>query len=258
MSKSFMRPTAELRNRYVGLLWAGTIVAAWCLSAVSLFWLPVHKLPIPAIAGAVLLRTFLHTGLFITAHDAMHRSVCTTNHRLNDLVGRLAVALYAFLPYRELLVKHQQHHRAPATASDPDYHDGRHTGFGQWYLNFMQEYMAGEHAVRQLVALALLCVGCLWLLAVPAINLLLFWLLPLVLSSVQLFYFGTYLPHRRPHGGYHNRHRATSNRLCTFWSFISCYHFGYHWEHHEYPQVPWYHLPSLLGAAPRQQSAARS
>ncbi|WP_208766779.1 fatty acid desaturase [Nostoc flagelliforme] len=25
---------------------------------------------------------------------------------------------------------------------------------------------------------------------------------------------------------------------------MSCYHFGYHQEHHEYPDVPWWKLPA--------------
>jgi hypothetical protein len=36
---------------------------------------------------------------------------------------------------------------------------------------------------------------------------------------------------------------AKSSNYSTFWSFIACYHFDYHWEHHEYPYLPWYSLP---------------
>jgi beta-carotene ketolase (CrtW type) len=46
-------------------------------------------------------------------------------------------------------------------------------------------------------------------------------------------------------GGYTNPHRAQSNPLPIFWSFITCYHFGYHQEHHEYPHVPWWKLPEI-------------
>jgi beta-carotene/zeaxanthin 4-ketolase len=35
-----------------------------------------------------------------------------------------------------------------------------------------------------------------WGLQAPLPNLFLFWILPIVLSSMQLFFFGTYLPHR--------------------------------------------------------------
>ena len=80
---------------------------------------------------------------------------------------------------------------------------------------------------------------------IPEKNLTLFWIIPSILSSVQLFYFGTFLPHREPEGGYKNTHCAETNPLPTFWSFITCYHFGYHEEHHEHPNVPWWKLPEV-------------
>ena len=50
---------------------------------------------------------------------------------------------------------------------------------------------------------------------------------------------------RMPAAGYNNSHRAQSNAYSTLCSFITCYHFGYHWEHHEYPCVPWWQLPTI-------------
>jgi len=85
---------------------------------------------------------------------------------------------------------------------------------------------------------------------VPAVNLLLFWILPLLLSSMQLFYFGTYLPHRN-HNGISDRHRARSSDFPLMISFLTCYHFGYHWEHHEYPHLPWFKLPAARNELPR-------
>ncbi|HEY9845933.1 MAG TPA: fatty acid desaturase, partial [Candidatus Caenarcaniphilales bacterium] len=85
-------------------------------------------------------------------------------------------------------------------------------------------------------------------LKVPENNLTLFWVVPSILSSVQLFYFGTFLPHQEPQAGYIEPHRAQSTPLPVFWSFITCYHFGYHQEHHEYPHVPWWQLPAVYQA----------
>ena len=70
------------------------------------------------------------------------------------------------------------------------------------------------------------------------------WIVPQVLSSVQLFYFGTYLPHRptSPYQG-EGLHKARSNSYPTWLSLITCYHFGYHFEHHYAPFVPWWSLP---------------
>jgi beta-carotene ketolase (CrtW type) len=78
---------------------------------------------------------------------------------------------------------------------------------------------------------------------IPIANLILFWFLPIVLSSMQLFLFGTYLPHRSEDSP--NSHAAISSNYPLILSFLTCYHFGYHWEHHEYPNLPWYRLPSV-------------
>nr|MBA2748547.1 fatty acid desaturase [Tatlockia sp.] len=41
-------------------------------------------------------------------------------------------------------------------------------------------------------------------------------------------------------------HCAQTNPLPTWLSFITCYHFGYHYEHHEHPDVPWWGLPKVF------------
>jgi beta-carotene ketolase (CrtW type) len=77
-------------------------------------------------------------------------------------------------------------------------------------------------------------------LAVP-----IFWVLPLVLSSLQLFLFGTYLPHRGGDAGPSGRHAVRSLGYPHLLSLLACYHFGYHAEHHAHPAVPWFRLPAL-------------
>jgi beta-carotene ketolase (CrtW type) len=83
------------------------------------------------------------------------------------------------------------------------------------------------------------------LLNIPLANLVLFWILPSVLSTLQLFYFGTFLPHRESPDKFKDHHRARSNDYNIIFSFVTCYHFGYHWEHHQYPYVPWWKLPKV-------------
>ena len=63
------------------------------------------------------------------------------------------------------------------------------------------------------------------------------WIVPQVLSSVQLF--GTYLPHRptQPYQG-EGLLKARSNSYPQWLSLITCYHFGYHFEHHYAPLCP--------------------
>jgi beta-carotene ketolase (CrtW type) len=97
--------------------------------------------------------------------------------------------------------------------------------------------------------------GLLYWVGVPPANLILFWAGPALLSTVQLFAFGTYLPHREPDGGYTNRHHACSNDYPVWLSFLTCYHFGYHLEHHQYPNVPWWQLPRKRQQAQREAAS---
>ncbi len=227
-----------------GLFIAITIISAWGLGLSVLLTLDVARPNSVLLFMGVLCQTFLYTGLFITAHDAMHGTVCPAYPRINNTIGAIAVRLYALFSYRKLLVKHSAHHRTPASAADPDFHDGEHSRFLVWYLRFMKEYLSWG----QIVGMAIVFQIMEYVLLVPTINLILFWVFPALLSTLQLFYFGTYLPHRLPEGGYDNPHRARSNAYSTLWSFITCYHFGYHWEHHEYPYLPWWRLPTIRKA----------
>lgn len=191
----------------------------------------------------VLLQTFLHTGLFIISHDAIHVSVAPQNRRLNHRIGAISAALYGLFSYRKLLRCHHIHHRSPASAEDPDFcRDGGHS-LTSWYLQFMRSYLSRDQGVFTLVGITILFHSLHGFLHVPYPNLVLFWALPMLLSSFQLFFFGTFLPHRDLGEAYPDHHRARSCTLPPFLSLLSCYHFGYHWEHHRYPQVPWYQLP---------------
>ena len=68
---------------------------------------------------------------------------------------------------------------------------------------------------------------------------------PSILASMQLFVFGTWLPHRPGHDDFPDRHNARSTRVSDPLSLLTCFHFGgYHHEHHLHPSVPWWRLPS--------------
>lgn len=224
-----------------GVAIAACIIVLWMFSLGCLLAINLVETPVWLIALAVLWQMFLYTGLFITAHDAMHGSVSPQNPSINAVFGKLTVLAYGFFSYRKLLQKHWQHHRHPATEIDPDFHNGINTHPIAWYLHFMMRYWDW----RQWIGLALIFNVAEFGLHIPESNLILFWVLPPLLSSVQLFYFGTFLTHREPEAGYTHPDRAKTNPLPVFWSFITCYHFGYHEEHHEYPHVPWWQLPTI-------------
>ena len=231
---------ARRRDAILGISVATVIISLWSGSLIFLLTVDLAQLDYLWVLPASAWQLFLYTGLFITAHDAMHGAVFRINRRLNNAVGSLAVILYALFSYDKLQHEHWAHHRHPGSEQDPDFHDGVHRGFVPWYYTFLKHYVSW----RQLLGMAIAFNIMRHILHIPLENLLLFWIAPSVLSTLQLFYFGTYLPHRETDEQFQDAHHAHSNDYSTFWSFLTCYHFGYHWEHHAYPHVPWWRLPA--------------
>jgi beta-carotene/zeaxanthin 4-ketolase len=220
------------------------IFGLWSVSLWLSLSLNLTEVPILLVALAVLGRTFLHTGLFIVSHDAAHGTFFTRDRRVNDWLGKVAIAIYALLPYERFLKNHGLHHQNPGRMGDPDFHDGTHSNMVAWYTAFMVRYLDRRQSLVIFVGFTVIFHSLRLGLHIDPVNLLLFWVLPILLSSMQLFVFGTFLPHRQPQQGYTNRHHAKSSDFSVLLSFLTCYHFGYHWEHHEYPHLPWYRLPS--------------
>lgn len=184
----------------------------------------------------VLIQTHLFTGLFITAHDAMHGVVAPGRPKLNHFLGRLSAGLFIFNNYDKMRPKHYAHHRHVASDQDPDFHRGK-AGFFWWYLDFVKEYVTWQQILLAAITFNIFKL----LVGVPEVNLTLFWVVPSLLSTLQLFYFGTFLPHRGEHAE-DNVHHARSQGKNHLWAFLSCYFFGYHYEHHDFPQTPWWRL----------------
>ncbi|WP_414752119.1 beta-carotene ketolase CrtW [Anabaena sp. CCY 9910] len=234
--------TENMTNK--GILIAFFIITLWGSNLTLLLSLDTAKIQLPLIVLAIIWQTFLYTGLFITAHDAMHCLVVAKNPQINHWIGKISVILYALFSYNNLVEKHSLHHQYPATESDPDFDHNQNQNVFIWYFKFMMSYWDW----RQIVGLTLTFHLSHHVLHISYINLILFWVTPSILSSIQLFYFGTFLPHKRREGGYTNLHCTQSTPLPVFWSFITCYHFGYHKEHHEYPQIPWWRLPDVYNS----------
>jgi beta-carotene ketolase (CrtW type) len=211
-----------------GLVVATVVMGTWITSTILLMrWRVDYTNPLLYLF--ILVQMHLYTGLFITAHDAMHGTV-SSNRTMNNAAGYLCTFLYAAFWYPQLYTKHHSHHSHVHTAEDPDYHEGN---FFAWYVRFIRNYLS----IWQIVVMAILFnVLKLW---IPQANLLLFWVAPSLLSTLQLFYFGTYLPHKGEHD---NKYQSASLPKNHLLAFFSCYFFGYHYEHHDSPGTPWWKL----------------
>jgi len=217
----------------MGILIAFLILFLWAAHLVYLLvFVEVSFAPIMLLHIAI--QTYLYTGLFITAHDAMHGLV-SSNRNINTFIGQSATWLFAALSYSQLNQKHQLHHQFPGEEADPDYN--AHTqNFWRWWFSFLKNYVSWWQIITMAVVFNILQI---W---VNQQNLIVFWVLPSFLATFQLFYFGTYRPHRLPHIESMMPHNARSQKGSHLWAMLSCYFFGYHYEHHESPQTPWWKL----------------
>jgi len=234
-------PPHRLRRQgAIGVGLAFAIIAAWLLVHVySVFFYvftPSSWLTAPILMA---LACWLYVGLFIVAHDAMHGSLAPGNAWLNRRLGQLCLAIYAGFDFDTLNRKHHLHHQHAGSADDPDYDERPPHGFVSWYAKFLMAYFSW----RQLLFMAVLANVYMRLFGAEVANLAAFWAIPAFVSSIQLFLFGTYLPHRPGADAFADRHRARSLAYGWWLSLLSCFHFGYHHEHHDRPWLPWWRLP---------------
>lgn len=225
-----------------GLKWATIIMTSTPVSVVaSVLLFETNHIIIQTCW--ILINCWLFTGLFITAHDCMHSSIFPGRPNVNRRIGQISLYLYAGLQYDVLLKGHILHHQHTATDLDPDYllqnSNSKFVLALKWYLSFLRSYLTWHPFVWMSFWFTLFdrAIG------IPVNAMLCCWIAPQILSTVQLFYFGTYLPHRGEFGA--DKFPARSNDYPHWLSMLTCFHFGYHAEHHKYPEVPWWYLPNI-------------
>jgi beta-carotene/zeaxanthin 4-ketolase len=227
------------RQTLQSLLLASIILFAWAsLTLWSVIWhrwsqadLVLAPLLVAALSGA-------NVGLFIVAHDAMHDALVPASPKLNHALGHLFLGLYVGFSFDRMLAAHRAHHRAPGTPDDPDFDPAHPTRFWPWYGTFLRRHVGWRPFIVGTVVFCIMLV-----LHGNIANLLAFWAAPAWLASLQLFLFGTFLPHR--HGApFADAHRARGNTMGFVASLLTCYHFGaHHHRHHLAPHLPWWRLP---------------
>ncbi|MGB7407309.1 MAG: fatty acid desaturase [Pontixanthobacter sp.] len=239
------------RQAAIGLALAMCIVGAWLtlhIYAMFVFDLTWATAPFALLIAALL--CWLSVGLFIVSHDAMHGSLVPKGGRINSVIGTALLFLYAGFSYRKMRAAHFDHHKLAGRAGDPDFDEHHPDRFWPWYTTFLKRYFGIGSA---------LFVGCVaavyWaVFDVPVANILLLYAMPAIASSIQLFYFGTYRPHHHNGEAFADRHNARSETFGSLLSLATCFHFGYHREHHIHPDTPWWALPRKRGAVHREVS----
>lgn len=234
-----------------GYALAAAIVAVWAaIHFGAIFAFPLAGWGWAAAVPLVLLQTWLSTGLFITAHDCMHGSFAPGRPRLARTVGRITLMMYAAIDYDRMLPNHFAHHRHVGTAQDPDFDAANPTRPLPWLKHFFGGYYTNVQLLRIVAILSVY-----QLLGASLLNILVFWAVPALLALLQLFFFGTFLPHRHETAPFADRHNARSNGFSPALSVLTCFNFGgYHHEHHLHPQTPWWRLPETR--TPRRSAPA--
>ncbi|MEM7695986.1 MAG: fatty acid desaturase [Pseudomonadota bacterium] len=236
------RSAARDRQTVIGVGLATTVIGAWIVAHIlAVYVVDWAALPIVAPVLMIAVQTWLFTGLFIIAHDCMHGSLAPGRPPVNRWFGRVALFLYAAFHYDRLLPEHHKHHRRPGTAEDPDFNADNPYAFWPWFARFMRHYYTWREFVSISVAMTLYVV----VLGPPVVNIILFYAIPGILSAFQLFYFGTYRPHRHEAAEFLDDHRSRTDDFSWPVSLLTCFHFGYHHEHHLSPTTPWWRLPAV-------------
>lgn len=241
------------RQTTIGLTLAALILGGWLsLHVWGIFFQPLTGAALFAAPVLILVQSWLGAGIFIVAHDAMHGSLAPGRPRLNAAVGQACVGAYAAFSYRSLNTCHHQHHRAPGSGADPDFHADRPDAFLAWFYAFFTRYFG----LREFAIVTAVLAAYLFILNANPLNLMVFWGLPAILSALQLFVFGTWLPHRHEHHSpaFTDRHNARTLPMSWTMSLLTCFHFGLHHEHHLSPNTPWWHLPQVRAEVLRRAS----
>ena len=228
--------------RVIGIFVAFSILMTW-LIALTLALTQVQISGVYGIlhhAWLVLFIQLLYVGLFITVHDACHGSVSPKYPLINLWIGRAFAFLYAGLSFDTLQKKHAKHHQHSGTYLDPDFHEKGRDSFIFWLFKFLKQYVN----LRQILIMCGFAQILIHGFNLAEINVFTFWVAPSLLSSLQLFYFGTYLPHRKFKNTFFvDRHHTRNFAIPFMASLVSCYHFGaFHHRHHLVPKVPWFQL----------------
>ncbi len=133
----------------MGIFISVSVILIWALHlAYMLLGVPLSA-DNPWMYLHILVQGYLFTGLFITAHDAMHGNV-SSNNWVNIVIGYAASFLFAGMSYKRLRKNHGLHHKHSASEGDPDFYT-RSQNYFRWLGIFIWRYVT----LLQIVVMAI-------------------------------------------------------------------------------------------------------
>ena len=239
----------------IGLALAALIAGGWL--GIHFYGMFVFELTWASLPFALVLAVFqiwLSVGVFIVCHDAMHGSLAPGHPRGNSAIGAALLMLYAGFNWKPMRDAHFTHHKMSGHKGDPDFDEDHPSSFFRWYWTFFKRYFGWQSLIFVHTVVGIY----LFVFEVPFMQIFVLYGAPALLSSLQLFYFGTYRPHHQsPDEPFADHHNARTNDFGTLASLATCFHFGYHLEHHRQPEVPWWALPGAKKAGVGEEIKAR-
>jgi fatty acid desaturase len=260
--------------RDLGLIWLQILAATALYVAHPAPW--TYGVAFALIGGG-------QHGLMLATHEFAHYSLFPGRRRLNDLLGTWFFAAPSGIPLRTFRQRHFKHHRTFSTADDPKTfyrHDLRGSGLLRTVLRSISGWEFVSHVLearaqetreraegrpagpglsRELPPLAVtqcaLFAG-FWIVGHPWLYVTL-WILPLVTLTHLLQMFRAAMEHRppveqqgtAPGSGYYGETPGPFVRTVRASAlerlFICKLNFGFHVEHHLWPQVSYQFLPAL-------------
>ncbi|MEO0463564.1 MAG: fatty acid desaturase [Pseudomonadota bacterium] len=237
---------SQSAQRFVGLGLAALIAGAWLgihFYGMFVFELTWASLPLALAMAAV--QIWLSVAVFIVCHDAMHGTLAPGWPRVNAAIGASLLMLYAGFKWKRMRDAHFVHHKLSGRVGDPDFDEEHPSNFLRWYWTFFKRYFGWFSLIFVHTVVGIY----LFVFNIDFMQIFVLYGAPALLSSLQLFYFGTYRPHHQAADKpFADRHNARSNEYSTLASLLTCCHFGYHLEHHRAPHVPWWALPGAKKA----------
>jgi fatty acid desaturase len=245
------------------------VLAEWAAIVAAVYFCEVHwSLPL-YVATIVWIGSRQHA-LMILMHDGVHYRLFR-HRRINELVSEVALGWPVLVSARAYRRNHVAHHRFLNTDKDPDW--VRKRGDRSWVfpqepielIGMLVRELSGLGAVALLgvirkvgsadkrVSTRFTIARYSFYMAVLVLALwtgrgktmILYWFVPLFTWLVFIFRIRSIAEHSAIDGPSPGTHTRTTVPTLLERIFVAPKNVSYHWEHHQYPGIPFYKLPRL-------------